>query len=91
MAEHLTNLESPERMAAEAAQADSAVMAGDPDDPTLRGALTLAKARLKGNTATMELLEREFGPVTVGKPRKTRFKSAEMLEQQGYVGIYRRG
>ncbi len=89
--EHITNLEAPERMAREAAQAESALMAGDPDDPQLRSALTLAKSRLKGNTDTMDLLEREFGPVMVGKPRKTKFKTAEMLESQGYVGIYRRG
>jgi hypothetical protein len=85
----LTNLENPERMAKEALQAESDHMANP--TPQTEATKRLAKARLEGNTATLELMEREFGPVTIGKPRKTQWKTSEQLEAQGYVGIYRRG
>ena len=49
-----------------------------------------AKALHEANQATLQLIEQEWGPYVIGKPRKTQYKSSELLAEQGYVGIYRR-
>ena len=86
---HITNLESDELIASELAQAQSAIMI-DPEGTQAIAALNLAKAKDALHKRTMEMLEKEFGPLVIGLPRKTKFKTTDQLKAQGYVGIYRR-
>lgn len=85
---HITNLESPDRVREEAEQARSEHMANPTTETQAR--LGHALALQENNQQTMALIESEWGPIVVGKPKKTKFKSSELLAQQGYVGIYRR-
>lgn len=85
---HLTNLEDPGRMKREMELAESAYMAEmTPENEAIRNH---AKALHEGTQATLSLLEREHGPIVIGRPQKTRWKTTETLTAQGYVGIYKR-
>ncbi len=86
---HITNLECPDRMRRDYEQAASAHMA-DPS-PESEARMRHAQAVHEATQATLALLEQEWGPVTIGKPRKTKWKSSELLAEQGYIGVYRRG
>lgn len=86
---HVTNLECPDAMRQRMEQAQSDHMA-EPDDAQKAHQAQHAKVLYEGNQATLALIEAEWGPYAIGKPRKTKWKSSELLAEQGYVGIYRR-
>lgn len=89
---HVTNLESPDAMRQAMERALSEHMANTDVDTFAQTEAKAkhAKAMYEANQATLALIEAEWGPYTIGKPRKTKWKSSELLAEQGYVGIYRR-
>lgn len=85
---HITNLESDDFIAGQLARAKSAVES-DPENGQAQADLAMAQAMAANHVNTNDLLTREFGPLMIGRPRKTKWKSSELLAEQGYVGIYR--
>lgn len=74
---HITNLESTESLQATLAKA------------TTDATKAHAEAMIQSVQDTIDMLRRDYGNITIGEPRGTKWRSSAQLKDMGLIGLYR--
>ena len=93
MSRHITNLESEAKLQAAVDAAQQAIRNAKsvPDLKSAEAALNVAKFKLADRAHTLRKIELENGPISLGEPQATPWKTAEAIKADGIEGVYRQG